>query len=349
MGTSGTDAAWHDRRCRRVPGACHARAMRAVVCTDFAPLDQLVIEERPDPEPGPGQVVVAVRAAGVNYVDALFVQGRYQIKPPLPFTPGGEVAGEVVAVGEGVEGVAVGDRVLAMTGLGGFATHVAVSALSVVPVPATLGYGQAAGLVQSYGTMLFAYTRRTQLRAGEWVLVLGAGGGIGLAAVDLARHLGAHVIAAASSPEKLEAARAAGAVATIAYEEEDLKARARDLSGGGVDLVVDPVGGRFAEPALRATGWMGRYLVIGFAGGEIPSLPANQVLLNNRTVLGVDWGAWTMRDPAGNRLLLDELLDLAAQEEIHPVEPTSYPLDDVVSALRDLQERRVGGKVVLVP
>lgn len=323
--------------------------MRAVVCTELAPLDRLTIEERPDPEPRPGQVVVAVRAAGVNYVDALFVQGLYQIKPPLPFTPGGEVAGDVVAVGEGVDGVAVGDRVLAMTGLGGFASHVAVSALSVIPIPESLSYGQAAGLVQSYGTMLFSFTRRTQLRAGEWVLVLGAGGGIGLAAVDLARHLGAQVIAAASTPEKLEAARAAGAVATIAYEEEDLKVRARELSGGGVDLVVDPVGGRFADAALRATTWMGRYLVIGFAGGDIPRLPANQVLLNNRTVVGVDWGAWTMRDPDGNRLLLDELMGLAAQGEIHPVEPISYPLDDVVTALADLQERRVAGKVVLAP
>lgn len=323
--------------------------MRAVVCSEFAPVDQLRVEERPDPEPGPDQVVVAVRAAGVNFVDALFVQGAYQIKPPLPFTPGGEVAGEVVAVGRDVDGLAVGDRVLAMSWLGGFATHAVVPARSVVPIPGDLTFGQAAGLVQSYGTMLFSFTRRMQLRAGEWVLVLGAGGGIGLAAIDLAKHLGAKVIAAASSPDKLEAATRAGADATIAYEDEDLKARARELSGGGVDVVVDPVGGRFAEVALRSLGWMGRYLVIGFAGGDIPSLPANQVLLNNRTVVGIDWGAWTMRDPDGNRLLLDDLMALAADGEIHPVEPTPYPLDDVVRALTDLQERRVGGKVVLVP
>ena len=187
--------------------------MRAVVCQEFAPIDQLVVEERPDPSPGAGQVVVAVRAAGVNFVDGLFVQGKYQIKPPLPFTPGGEVAGDVVATGEVVEGVAPGDRVLAMPWLGGFASHVELSAGGVVPIPGALTYGQAAALVQSYGTMLFALTRRTQVQAGEWVLVLGAGGGIGLAAIDVARHLGARVIAAASSDDKLAAARAAGAEA----------------------------------------------------------------------------------------------------------------------------------------
>lgn len=323
--------------------------MRAVVCREFAPIDQLVLEERPDPEPGPGKVVVAVRAAGVNYVDGLFVQGKYQIKPPLPFTPGGEVAGDVVAVGEGVTRVAVGDRVLAMPWLGGFASHVELAEGGVVPLPDTLSYGQAAALVQSYGTMLFALTRRTQVQPGEWVLVLGAGGGIGLAAVDVARHLGARVIAAASTPDKLAAATAAGAEATIAYEEEDLKARARELSGGGVGIVVDPVGDRFADPALRALGWMGRYLVIGFAGGEIPRLPVNQVLLNNRTLIGIDWGAWTIRDPAGNQALLAELMDLAGSGALHPVEPTAYPLDEVVRALTDLQDRKVTGKLVLTP
>ena len=323
--------------------------MRAVVCSEFAPLDRLVVEERPDPEPAPGQVVVAVRAAGVNYVDGLFVQGRYQIKPPLPFIPGGEVAGDVVAVGEGVEGVSVGERVLAMPWLGGFASHVEVAAPAVVRLPDSLTYGQAAALVQSYGTMLFALTRRTQLEPGEWVLVLGAGGGIGLAAIDVARHLGAQVIAAASSEAKLALAVRAGATATIAYEVEDLKARARAISGGGVDVVVDPVGDRFAEPALRALGWMGRYVVIGFAGGEIPRLPVNQALLNNRTIVGVDWGAWTLRDPDGNRALLAELMDLADSGALHPVEPAPYPLDDAVQALTDLQERRVAGKVVLIP
>lgn len=323
--------------------------MRAVVCHEFGPIEQLRVEPRPDPEPGPGQVVVAVRAAGVNYVDGLFVQGRYQIKPPLPFTPGGEVAGDVRAVGAGVDTVAVGDRVLAMSWLGGFASLVAVPAAAVVPIPGALTYGQAAALVQSYGTMLFSLTRRTRVAPGEWVLVLGAGGGIGLAAIDVARHLGARVIAAASSADKLAAATAAGAEAAIAYEDEDLKERAREISGGGVDVVVDPVGDRFAEPALRSLRWMGRYLVIGFAGGEIPRLPANQVLLNNRTVVGVDWGAWTMRDPAGNRELLGELMGLAGTGALSPVRPTEYPLDEVVRALTALQDRTVAGKVVLVP
>jgi NADPH2:quinone reductase len=323
--------------------------VRAVVCSEFAPIDHLRIEERPDPRPGPGRVVVAVRAAGVNFVDGLFVQGKYQIKPPTPFTPGGEVAGDVVTVGDGVGSLEVGDRVLAMPWLGGFASHIELPASAVLPIPGALSYGQAAALVQSYATMLFAYTRRTHVREGDWVLVLGAGGGIGLAAIDLARHFGARVIAAASSPEKLAAAAEAGAEATIDYESEDLKVRAREISGGGVDVVVDPVGGRFADPALRALGWMGRYLVIGFAGGQIPSLPVNQVLLNNRTIVGVDWGAWTTRDRESSQDLLAELMALAGTGAVHPVEPTAYPLDDVVRALTDLAERRVAGKLVLVP
>jgi NADPH2:quinone reductase len=230
--------------------------MRSVVCHEFAPIDRLVLEERPDPSPDPGQVVVAVRAAGVNFVDGLFVQGKYQIKPPLPFTPGGEVAGDVVAIGDGVDSVAVGDRVLAMPWMGGFASHVSLPARSVVPIPGGLTYGQAAGLVQSYGTMLFSFTKRTQVTRGEWVLVLGAGGGIGLAAVDVATHLGARVIAAASSPAKLAAAVAAGAEATIDYEREDLKARARELSGGGVDVVVDrSVIASPSRPSAPCGGW----------------------------------------------------------------------------------------------
>jgi NADPH2:quinone reductase len=328
--------------------------VRAVLCRSFGPLDQLTVEELPDLEPGPGQVLVAVEAAGANFVDALLVQGLYQLKPALPFTPGMEVAGTVAALGDGVDGVAVGDRVLGTTFVGGFASQVLLPAANAVPIPAGLTAGQAAGLVQSYATMLFALTRRTSIAAGEWVAVLGAGGGIGLATVDLAKALGARVVACASTPDKLAAAEAAGADATIAYDDPDhpdldLKAAIREATGGGADVLVDPVGGAKADAALRALGWMGRYIVIGFAAGDIPRIPLNQVLLNNRTVVGIDWGAWTFRDPAGNAALLAELLDLVTAGKLHPVEPVAYPLEQAPQALADLQGRNVAGKLVLVP
>jgi len=323
--------------------------MRTVVCNQLGPLGDLVIEERGEPTPGEGQVVVDVRAAGVNFVDGLLCQGRYQIKPPIPFVPGGEIAGEVSAVGSGVTGVSIGDRVIAFTGFGGFAEQVVISALTLVPMPDTLGFGQAATLIQSYGTILFALTRRTSLKPGEWVLVLGAGGGVGLAAIDVARAMGARVIAAASTKEKLDMAVAMGAEATIAYEDEDLKVRAREISGGGVDVVIDPVGGRHSEPALRATGPFGRFCVIGFASGPIAPIPLNQVLLNNRTVVGVDWGAWTFRDPIGNRRLLDELMGLISDGRLHPTVPSEYPLDQASSVMSGLIDRTLAGKVVLIP
>jgi NADPH2:quinone reductase len=248
-----------------------------------------------------------------------------------------------------VSNVAVGDRVLTFCGFGGFAEQVAVSALSVVPLPDTLGFAAGAARIQSYCTMLFTLTRRTTVAPGEWVLVLGAGGGIGLAAVDVAAALGGRVIAAASTPEKLAAARAMGAEATIAYEEEDLKSRARELSGGGVDIVVDPVGGRHSEPALRATRQLGRYCVIGFASGPIPTIPLNQVLLNNRTVVGVDWGGWTFTDPFGNRDLIAELMDMVGSGRLHPVEPVALPLDRAAEVMTGLIDRSIAGKVVLAP
>jgi NADPH2:quinone reductase len=300
-------------------------------------------------------VLVEVEAAGANFVDALLVQGLYQLKPPLPFTPGMEVAGTVAALGEGVEAPAVGTRVLGSAFVGGFASQVLLPASAAVPVPAGLSAGQAAGLVQSYATMLFALTRRTHVAEGEWVAVLGAGGGIGLATVDVAKALGARVVACASTPGKLEAAVAAGADATVAYGEGggegavDLKAAIREATGGGADVLVDPVGGDKADAALRALGWMGRYVVIGFAAGDIPRIPLNQVLLNNRTVVGIDWGAWTFRDPAGNAALLRELLDLVGTGRLTPVEPVAYPLEDAPKALADLQGRQVTGKLVIVP
>jgi NADPH2:quinone reductase len=255
----------------------------------------------------------------------------------------------VVAVGEGVTDVAVGDRVLSSMGLGAWASHVVVPAAALTPVPDDLDDAVAAALVQSYCTAWFTLTRRLQVNPGESVLVLGAGGGVGLAAVDVARALGATVIAAASSAEKLADAQAMGATAAIAYEEQDLKTRARELSGGGVDVVVDPVGGRHTEAALRALGPFGRLAVIGFAAGEIPKLPANQVLLNNRTVAGVDWGAWAMRNGAAQSDLLDEVLAAVADRRLHPPAPTIRPLEEAGVVLRDLLDRRLRGKAVLTP
>lgn len=323
--------------------------MRQVVCTKWGEPEDLVVREGPVPLAEAGEVVVEVAAAGVNFVDALFVAGRYQIQVPPPFTPGSELAGTVIEIGEGVEHLAVGDLVLSSIGLGAWATHVVLPADAAVAVPDGIDAVTAAALVQSYCTAWFALTRRTTVVEGETVLVLGAGGGVGLAAIDVARSLGARVLAAASTPEKLGDAAAMGADATIAYEDEDLKARARELTDGGVDVVIDPVGGAHTEPALRALGVGGRLLVVGFAAGTIASLPANQVLLNNRAVLGVDWGAWAMREPTAQRELLDEVLAGVADATLAPPSPVERPLDDAGAVLRDLLERRLRGKVVLVP
>jgi NADPH2:quinone reductase len=323
--------------------------MRQVICRMFGSAATLSVEDVAPAEPGPGEVALAVTAAGVNYVDALIVAGAYQIKPALPFVPGSEVAGTVVSTGGETPGWSPGDRAVAMVGFGGFAERVVARPAQLFAPPPGVSTPQAATCIQSYTTMLYAYRRRAVLKAGESVLVLGAGGGIGLAATDLAVATGATVIAAASSAAKLQAAVSAGAEATIDYEREDLKARARLLSGGGVDVVVDPVGGQHAETALRALRWGGRYLVLGFAGGGIPALPLNQVLLNNRAVIGVDWGAWATAEPAANRQLVSEVFDLAAAGRIHPAEPLSYPLEQAGAVLASLLERRTTGKAVLVP
>lgn len=308
--------------------------MRAAICEE---LGSLAVKDTAPIEPGPGQVLVTVEAAGVNYVDALFVQGRYQIKPPLPFVPGSEVAGTLPD----------GTRVLAMCGLGGFASQVAVPAAAAVPLPGKLDAPRAATFTQSYCTALFALRDRAALAAGETVLVLGAGGGVGLAAVQVATALGARVLAVASSEEKRRAALAAGADSAV--DAADVKAAARAWSDGGVDLVYDPVGGALADPALRALREGGRYAVIGFASGDIPSLPLNQVLLRNRSIVGVDWGAWSMRHPAEQRALLDELLAMVAEDRLDPVAPRTEPLASAPQVLDDLLDRRVVGKVALLP
>ncbi len=333
-------------------------AVRAVVCSELGPPESLTVEERP-PAPCPaGYLRVAVRACGLNFVDALFVQGLYQIKPALPFVPGSELAGEVIEVGGDVggaadgaraEGWAVGDRVLSSLGLGAFCDEVVIAATQAERVPDGLELPRAATVGQSYCTAVFALEDRAQLRAGQWLLVLGAGGGVGLAAVDVGRAMGARVIAAASSAEKLEACRELGAEATIDTSRESIKDRAREISGGGVDVAYDPVGGERSEQALRSLGYDGQLVIIGFASGEIPRLPANQVLLRNRRVTGVDWGAWAMSNAEAGSNLLAEVLARIAAGTYRPVAPVSYPLEDVGRAMRDLLERRVTGKAVLVP
>lgn len=303
--------------------------MKAIVCTEYGKPVELV--EQPDPVPGPGQVLIEVEAAGVNFVDGLMVQGGYQLKPPLPFTPGYEVAGRTQD----------GARVLAITGLGGFASHVLVHEAQAVPLPDGLSAVKAAAFAQSYCTAMFALRERAALRPGERVLVLGAGGGVGLAAIQVAKAMGAAVLAAASTEDKRALAIGAGADEAIGYRE--LKDRAR---AWGVDVAVDPVGGAVSEQALRALRERGRLLVVGFASGEIPRLPANQVLLRSRAVLGLDWGAWSMTHAAENRAMLEELL---AMPGIDPVAPEVRPLEEAGRAMDDLVNRRVTGKIVLVP
>ena len=294
--------------------------------------------------------MVDVEAAGVNFVDGLFVAGKYQIKPPLPFTPGSEIAGRVAAIGDEVRGWTIGQRVMATTGLGGFASQVMVPAASLVSLPDVLDAPRAATFTQSFCTCLYALRNRAQVEPGTTVLVLGAGGGIGLAAIAVATALGCRVLAAASSPDKLDAALAAGAEATVNTVTDDLKTAARAWAGGtGLDVVVDPIGGPAAELSLRALGDGGRYLVIGFASGEIPRLPLNQVLLRSRTILGVDWGIWAMQHGMEQLALLNDLVHMVEQGDINPVHPTTYDLGDVVHALDDLLARRVVGKIALLP
>jgi len=324
--------------------------MRAVLCSEFAPLDHLAVVERPSAPCGVGDVRIAVTAAGVNFVDALFVQGLYQIKPPLPFVPGNEIAGRVVEVGTAVASLAVGDRVLANVGLGGYASEVVVDARRVLPTPANMSDGQAATFTQSYMTAWFALRHRANAQPGQWLLVLGAGGGVGLAAVDVGRSMGLRVIAAASTDAKRAAATARGAEAVIDSSTQDVKAVARELADGdGVDLVYDPVGGTAGEQALRALREDGQFIVIGFASGDIPRLPANQVLLRNRRVTGVDWGAWAGRNPAANHEMMLAIIGEIEAGRLSPVEPVTYPLEQVARALQDQLDRKITGKVALLP
>lgn len=324
--------------------------MRALVCKDFAPYDQLTVEEIAEPPVGAGFVMVDVKAAGVNFPDILLVEGKYQMKPEPPFVPGMESAGVVSALGEGVSDVKEGDRVIVATMLGAFAEKVPAHSSQLVPMPETMSFEEGAALTTIYGTSYHALKDRAALKEGETVLVLGAAGGVGIAAVQLAKAMGAKVIAAASTAEKLAFAKENGADETVNYSEEDLKARVKELTEGkGVDVVYDPVGGDLAEAALRASGWESRYLVVGFASGPIPKIPLNLALLNSRNILGVFWGAWVGRNPRANAQNIKELFDFYVAGKIKPQVSAAYKLEDYGQAFDDLLERRVKGKVVLTP
>ena len=324
--------------------------MRALVCQQFDQPEALTVLEQPDPTPGPGEVVMAVEAAGVNYPDALMVMGQYQVRPPLPFVAGAEAAGTVAAVGEGVTHLRPGQSVVAFTGTGAFASHLVAPAAHVIPLPTGFPADVAATLPLAYGTALHALIQRGQLHRGETLLVLGAAGGVGLAAVMIGKALGARVIAAASTPEKCAAASEHGADEVINYAEEDLRERLRALTGkGGVDVVFDPVGDRYAEPAFRSLGWNGRYLVIGFAGGEIPRLPLNLPLLKGSSLVGVFWGEFARREPKANAENMARLLGWIAEGQVRPLVSARYSLERGPEALRALLNRQVTGKVVITP
>ena len=323
--------------------------MKAVLCKAFGPPSALAIADVPEPAPGPRQVVVAVRACGVNFPDALMVQGKYQFKPPFPFSPGNEVAGTVLRLGSEVEGVRVGDRVIAFTSHGGFAEQVAADADRLVRMPDDMDFVHASAFVMTYGTALHALKDRGRIEVGESLLVLGAAGGVGTAAIEIGKAFGARVIAAASSEDKLALCRECGADETIDYAAEELRERLRELAPRGLDVVFDPVGGPYSEPALRAMGWNGRFLVIGFAAGEIPRIPLNLPLLKSCSIVGVFWGAFLRRDPDETAAHLRDLVRLHAEGKLRPHVSAAYRLEDAAKALTDMLERRVKGKVVIVP
>lgn len=322
--------------------------MKAVVCVEHGMPEKLVVKEIATAQPGRGQVRVKVEAAGVNFPDTLIIQNLYQFKPALPFVPGGEAAGTVDEVGDGVDDLKVGDRVVAMTGNGCFAEFVIANRAQVVPIPGDMPSDIAAGFTMTYGTSHHALKQRARLQPGETLLVLGAAGGVGLTAVELGKLMGAKVIAAASSDEKLALTREYGADETINYTTEDLKARVKELTGGrGVDVIYDPVGDRFAEPAFRSIGWNGRYLVVGFAGGAIPSLPLNLALIKGASLVGVFWGAFTQAEPALHRENMAELLDWYNAGKLKPHVSRHFSLDEGPAAIRWMMDRKATGKVVL--
>lgn len=322
--------------------------MQAIVCREFGPPDQLVLTEVADPIAGDGEVVIAVEACSVNFPTLLIIQNLYQTKLELPFIPGTEVAGFVSSVGPGVTDLAVGDRVFAPTSFGGLAQRVAVRASQAIPVPDGMDSIHASALLYAFGTSQHALRDRAALRPGETLLVLGAAGGVGLAAVELGAQMGATVIAAASTAEKLQLCVDRGATHGINYVDEDLKARVRELTDGrGADVVYDAVGGEYAEPALRSVAWEGRYLVVGFAAGDIPRIPLNLPLLKGCSIIGVFWGSFCRRNPERHRANVDELMQWWREGRIQPHISAVYPLDRAADAISSLGDRTAMGKVVV--
>jgi NADPH:quinone reductase len=323
-------------------------AMKAVLCTRFGTPADLDLADIPKPEAGPGEALVRIKAAALNFFDTLIIAGKYQQKPPFPFSPGAEFAGIVESVGEGVTEVAPGDRVMSFPGWGAAREYIAMPARLLVKIPDNLDFEHAAALTVTYGTSLYALRERATLKPGETLAVLGASGGAGLAAIEIGKLMGARVIACASSDEKLAVARDHGADATVNYASEDLREALRRLGGErGIDVVYDPVGGRYAEPAVRSLAWLGRYLVVGFTAGEIPKIPLNLVLLKSCDIRGVFWGSWGKREPQALRALLGDIAHWCADGKLKVHVHAVYPLAEIVTALGVIADRKVIGKIVL--
>jgi NADPH:quinone reductase len=322
--------------------------MKAVLCKQFGPPDSLVIEELPSPRAGPGEAVLSVKAASLNFPDVLIIQNKYQFKPPLPFSPGSELAGVVKEVGAGVQGFRAGDKVIAFTTYGAFAEEVKTEASRLVPLPAGMDFTTGAAFLLTYGTTDHALRDRGALAAGETLLVLGAAGGVGLAAIEIGKALGARVIACASSEDKLAVCRSHGADATINYAADDLREGIKALTGGrGADVIYDPVGGAYSEPAFRSIAWRGRHLVVGFAAGEIPKLPLNLALLKGAAVVGVFWGDYARRQPKEFAQSVAQLGRWYAEGKLKPHVSRTMPLEQAAQALKLMASRQVTGKLVL--
>ncbi|MDG5499369.1 NADPH:quinone oxidoreductase family protein [Marinobacter sp. BGYM27] len=322
--------------------------MRAILCKEYGPANTLVIEDIASPVAKGSGVKIRVKAAGLNFPDTLIIEGKYQIKPSMPFSPGGEMAGEVLEVGEKVTRFKKGDRVMGLTGFGAFSEEIVAAEANLLPIPDGMSDEEAAAFTMVYGTSYHALKQRANIQPGETLLVLGASGGVGLATVELGKAMGAHVIAAASTAEKLEVAKQAGADELINYTEEPLKDTIKKLTKNkGVDVVYDPVGGDFTEQALRAMAWNGRHLIIGFAAGEIPKIPANLTLLKGCSVVGVFWGTFTRQEPEVSNQNMMDLLKLYSEGKIKPAISEVFEFEDYVGALNALTERRAKGKIVL--